>query len=231
MENSRKSVEGELWSEVTELFPDETISLGTHWSYNLRNDPKRLAFVLSRYKFSSKMSIRNASVLELGCSEGIGVPVLTEFAKSYTGVDLDRQAIDSALSNWSSDKTTFICDDILDKKYGIFDTIVCLDVIEHIIKEYEHLFFSTIFKNIHDDSVAIIGTPNITSSQYASAASQSGHVNLFDCDRLRSAMSSVFNTVFLFGGNDEVVHTGFAPMTHYIFALGCGKKESFTYGK
>jgi hypothetical protein len=224
------SAEKALWSGVTKMFSDESITLGTHWSYNLRNDPKRLAFVLSRYKFSAKMSIKGASILELGCSEGIGVPILSESAKAYTGVDSDKEAIDSAITNWSAENINFISDDFLDKKYGIFDTVVCLDVIEHIVKEYEHLFFKTVFDNVHEDGIAIIGTPNITSSPYASSASQSGHVNLFDNNQLQIAMNSVFSTVLMFGGNDEVVHTGFAPMNHYLIALGCGKKESFTYG-
>ena len=230
MQNNN-SAEKDAWSGVTEMFTDETIKLGTHWSYNLRNDPKRLAFVLSRYKFCTKMSIKGASILELGCSEGIGVPILSESAKNYTGVDLDKQAIESAKINWSADNINFIYDDFLDKKYGLYDTICCMDVIEHIVHEYEHLFFKTIYENVFEDGIAIIGTPNITSSPYASAASMSGHVNLFDSKRLQNAMYSVFSTVFMFGGNDEVIHTGFAPMNHYLIALGCGKKEFFTYGK
>jgi len=26
--------------------------------------------------------------------------------------------------------------------------------------------------------------------------------------------------------NDEVVHTGFTPLAHYVFALCCGKKST-----
>jgi hypothetical protein len=29
---------------------------------------------------------------------------------------------------------------------------------------------------------------------------------------------------FLFSMNDEVVHTGFAPVAHYLFAVCCQKK-------
>jgi len=223
------STEKELWSKVTSMFPSDTITLGTHWSYNLRNDPKRLAFVLSRYKFSAKMSLKGGSVLELGCSEGIGTPILSEFASSYTGVDMDKEAIDSAIINWPQERIKFIHDDFLGKTFGTFDSIICLDVIEHIVHDCESLFFKTVYDNVSSDGIAVIGTPNITSSPYASAASQSGHVNLFNYDRLKDALHSVFNNVFMFGGNDEMVHTGFAPMTHYLFALGCGKKETFTY--
>jgi predicted TPR repeat methyltransferase len=40
------------------------------------------------------MGARNKRVLELGCSEGIGASILSEFSTSYTGVDLDHDAIE-----------------------------------------------------------------------------------------------------------------------------------------
>jgi hypothetical protein len=36
-------------------------------------------------------------------------------------------------------------------------------------------------------------------------------------------MAKFFHHVFIFSMNDEVVHTGFYPMAHYLLALGCGK--------
>ncbi len=38
-------------------------------------------------------------------------------------------------------------------------------------------------------------------------------------------MHKYFENVFLFGMNDEVLHTGMYPMASYIMALGCGKRE------
>ncbi len=45
-------------------------------AHNLRNDPKRLAFVLARYAFAGQVSDQCTSVLELGCSEGVGAVML-----------------------------------------------------------------------------------------------------------------------------------------------------------
>ena len=39
-------------------------------------------------------------------------------------------------------------------------------------------------------------------------------------------MKKYFHHVFLFGANDEVVHTGFLPMAHYLIAVGCRKRKS-----
>jgi SAM-dependent methyltransferase len=198
--------------------------LGRVWSFNLLTDPKRLAFVLARYQFAAKMTGRNKRVLELGCSEGIGTPILAEFAAQYTGVDMDASAIATASENWESGQCRFIEADFLGREFGNFDSIVSLDVIEHIYPEYEPLFFQTVAQNLGEDGICLIGTPNVTSSPYASVGSQRGHVNLYDAGRFEAAMRTVFHNVFMFGLNDEVLHTGFAPMAHYLMALGCSKR-------
>jgi hypothetical protein len=37
-------------------------------------------------------------------------------------------------------------------------------------------------------------------------------------------MKRFFKNVFMFSMNDEVVHTGYSKMSHYNFALCCGKR-------
>jgi 2-polyprenyl-3-methyl-5-hydroxy-6-metoxy-1,4-benzoquinol methylase len=217
---------GEAWDRGKGMFGDSLKSLGQHWSYNLINDPKRLAFVLSRYKFAAKMGSAGKDVLELGCSEGVGAQILSESAATYTGVDMDSPAIKTAMHNWRRDSVKFIESDFLGKSFGKFDTIVSMDVVEHIMPESEHLFFDTLTLNLKPDGIAIIGTPNKTSEVYASETSKAGHINLFDAPRLRRVMMEHFHNVFMFGMNDEIVHTGFAPMTHFLVSIGCGIKEA-----
>jgi 2-polyprenyl-3-methyl-5-hydroxy-6-metoxy-1,4-benzoquinol methylase len=217
--------EKDLWSRVTDMLGNGSKRLGRHWSYNLRNDPKRLAFVLARYKFAARMASKNHSVLELGCSEGIGCPIVIENARSYLGVDLDESAVETARQNWEGDKCKFHCCDFLGKTLGKFDAIISLDVIEHIHPEDEDLFFKTVYDNLDEDGICVIGTPNITSAAYASPASQRGHINLYDANRLAASMGKIFHNVFRFGMNDEVAHTGYDPMAHYLMHVGCYKRR------
>ena len=65
-------------------------------------------------------------------------------------------------------------------------------------------------------------SPNVTSDAYASEASKKGHINLKSHDQLREDMQKYFKNVFMFSMNDEIVHTGFGPMAHYLFAVGVG---------
>ena len=97
------------------------------------------------------------------------------------------------------------------------------DVLEHILAENTPAFWQKIVDSLEHDGIAIIGTPNISSEQYASPITKKGHVNLYSGERLRAEMERYFKQVFVFGANDEIVHTGFLPMAHYLIAIGCQK--------
>jgi len=212
--------ERETWGQTSDMLGDFKFRLGDHWSYNFYNDPKRLGFVLSRYKFAAKMACKNARVLELGCSMGIGATILGETAQEYLGVDLDGPAIQTAKTNLKEAKYSFLHDDFMGKSYGRFDAVISLDVVEHIHQQHENLYFKTITKNLLPSGICVIGTPNEISAPFASPASQLGHVNLFSQERLRNALLKHFYQVFVFGMNDEILHTGFHPMAHYILCVG-----------
>lgn len=198
--------------------------LGKFFSKDLFEDPKRLLFVFSRYNFADKMIGIDKNILDLGCGEGFGVPFIVPNAKSYLGVDIVPDVINAAKQTWKSDKITFKNEDFMNKKFGDFDAVISLDVIEHIDQETEDIYFSTIVNNLSANGICVLGTPNFASAQYASEASQIGHVNLFDMQRLRTRMNDFFHNVFIFSMNDEVVHTGFAPMSHYLMAVACNPK-------
>ncbi len=201
------------------------LAFGTDWSYNIHNDPKRLAFVLARYYFAAQMAEKGCWVAELGCNEGIGIPTLLQVAGAYLGVDMDTEAIAVARANWQGPGVDFVGEDFLGRVYGTFDVVVSFDVVEHIEAQRENLYFSTVYRNLRPEGVAIVGTPNISSEAYASEASRVGHINLFNAERLKQCLARYFHNVFVFSMNDEVVHVGFAPLAHYLIGLGCYRKE------
>ncbi|OEU66062.1 MAG: methyltransferase type 11 [Desulfovibrio sp. S3730MH75] len=205
---------------------NRAIRLSPHMAYNLRKDPKRLAFIFARYAFAAQMTDCCESILELGCSEGIGASMLHKGVKSYLGLDLDFPAVEAANNNFEGSGICFKNDNFLGLSGDKYGAVVSLDVIEHILHgEDEDGFFKTIVDNISDEGVCVVGTPNVTSTPYASIESQKGHVNMFDAKRLKSTFEEHFKTVFIFSMNDEVVHTGYYPMAHYLFAVGCSKLD------
>lgn len=165
--------------------------------YILKDDPKHLLFTLARYKFVSKCFAGFNNVLEIGCGNEFGSAVVKQ-----TVVNLESTDIDSF-------------DITKDVREG-YDGVFCLDVIEHIDKSQcgEALF------NLSSCApVCIIGTPSLESQKYASQRSIEGHVNCMSGETLRAACHGYWKHVFMFSMNDEVLHTGFLPMSHYLIAL------------
>lgn len=201
------------------------MQLADHWSFNFRKDPKILGFFLARYLFASKMIRDKSSILELGCSEGMAVSSLMQKGKSYVGIDFDDLSIKAAKERFPFENYTFFSEDFLGKFYGKFDAVISIDVIEHIFLENESLFFQTVYKNLKEDGIVVIGTPNKTAEAYASEASNAGHVNLYTQERLQKKLLEYFHQALCFGINDEVVHTGFGNMCHYLFCVAFHKRE------
>ena len=217
--------EEENWAKTKSMLKSDQVALGDYFSYQLRRTPRRTLFSLAYYKFTAKMLQPNSRVLELGCGEGLGGCILSESADSYHGVDLDSVMIDSAQSNFQEGDRSFETANVLGKQFGSYDAVVSLDVIEHIVPENDGLFWKTVSDNLGEKGVAVIGTPNITSQKYASEVTRSGHINLYDHKRMLETASEWFEYCFMFSANDELVHTGFSPMAHYLMVLACGPKR------
>ncbi len=220
----KKHDELAAWNQAKDYMGKERVTLGPHYTYVLRKLPRRLLFILSHYKFALKVIGPGKTILEVGCSEGFATNILAEEAKKVVAVDFDQDAIREAQASFSSEVISFRCADLMKRTIGRFDAVVAMDVIEHIYPRNEKAFFSSILRNLAPAGMAVIGTPNKTAAAYASPTSKISHVNLFTAERLRQAMARHFRQVILFSANDEVVHTGFYPMAHYLIAVGIAKR-------
>jgi len=223
--NKTDSVELQKWQDVKNRLGQANIALGPYFSYQLTHTPRRVLFSLSHYKFAAKLIGEGKKVLEVGCSEGLGTVFIAENAKEVVAIDIDMDAIAIADKNFASPKIKFMHQDILEAKIDLFDAIVSYDVLEHIFPENEALFFTALCNNLSSFGICIIGTPNLAADCYSSEISRLGHVNVFDWERLKTTMEQYFHQVFIFSANDEVIHTGFYPMAHYLIAVAVCKKN------
>lgn len=228
MKNMRKSArhKNNLWQKVMSSVPKSSLNLGPYFTHQIRGNIKHVLMTFARYKFAARMIGENPklTVLELGCNEGLGTLYFAQTTSNTVAVDFDEKSIKWAKRNLEGSNISFVHSDFLGKKFGNFNAVVSLDVIEHIDRKKELIFLSTIADNLKDEGFAIIGTPNAQASRYASEASRIGHVNLYDAERLKRLFLKRFNNVFIFSMNDEMVHTGFYPMAHYLICLSCCKK-------
>lgn len=218
---------------LTTMYQDEVLPPYTLWEW--KDDPKGLLFRLSRYKFCAKLLDGKQNAAEIGCGDAFCVPILLQNIKKITCFDIDKNLIEDNKKRYASiDNISFEEFDFTlrpreerkkEREKEKFDCAICLDVIEHIKPNAELRFLQNIIFSLTKDAVLIIGTPNITASEYASPVSKQEHINLKSHDSLRTVMSTFFDNVFLFSMNDEVVHTGFYPMGHYLFSVGVGKRN------
>jgi 2-polyprenyl-3-methyl-5-hydroxy-6-metoxy-1,4-benzoquinol methylase len=223
---SKKLNQQQAYEKGTSYQFIDSIELGPWTSYSLLHDPKHMGFVFARYKFCAKMLEGRASVLEIGCGDAIGAPVVAQAVGHLLGIDPEERLIKgnrkrlAKIKNLSF-KRMNICQQIPDDK---FDAVFSVDVIEHLDGPLNIPFMKNQCAVLQKDGVCIIGTPNITANKFASARGRVEHINLKSQKALRSQMEKYFKNVFMFGMNDEVVHTGYAPMCHYIFGMGVGVK-------
>lgn len=197
------------------------VMLGHCSSSTWYNDPKRLLFVLSRYKFTAEMLSGSSSCLEIGSGDGFASKLVKQSVDRLDCLDYEEELVDQSKSLYGNSGINFFVHDILsnclEKRY---DSAFSLDVLEHIIPSDEDKFLTNIVSSLTDSGIFLIGMPSLESQKYASDGSKLGHVNCKSKSELKLLMTKYFRRVFMFSMNDEVVHTGFPPMSHYIFALG-----------
>jgi 2-polyprenyl-3-methyl-5-hydroxy-6-metoxy-1,4-benzoquinol methylase len=228
MPNTNKKTTGEKQYQESikevQTRGNERLGLMTSWAF--LDDPKRLAFTFSRYKFVAKMLAGSEHVLEVGCGDGFVSRIVLQEVKALTAVDFDLAFVEDANARMC-DEWRFVCKwhDMMEGPVeGVFDGIYSLDVLEHIPAEHEHKFIVNMIAPLTPHGVAVIGMPSLESQTYASPRSKEGHVNCKRQPDFKKLMQSYFHNVFMFSMNDEVVHTGYHAMSHYNIALCCGKK-------
>lgn len=214
------STETTTWRHVKDSLGEQRLQLGPYYTYQFLHSPRRILHALSYHKFAARLIGVDRCILDVGCGEGLATLILAEKASQCTGVDSDAEAIAVATSTLGRERLQFTAADILTYSAPRADAITSFDVIEHISPEREDEFLLALCRNLSPDGMVIIGTPNISAAPYASPVTRAGHINLYSGERLRTLMERFFTTVLLFSANDEVVHTGFTPMAHYLIAVG-----------
>ena len=200
--------------------------LGVLKNWEWHDDPRRFLFSMARYKFVSKMFAGRANVLELGCGDGFNAPIVLQTVKKLTLADFDpvfiQDARDRMKAPWIYEAK--VLDLLQDPIEGCYDAIYSLDVLQHIPQEREREVLTKICGALDPNGAVIIGMPSLESQEYASPPSRAGHINCKTMPDLNGLLGDFFHNVFMFSMNDEVVHTGYHKMAHYLFGLCTGKK-------
>lgn len=220
------------YDSLKEVFVTKNLKLGSYTSWSMTHDARHMAFTLSRYKFVAKMLEGRKNVMEVGCGDAFGLPIVAQnlFGGILYAIDWEEKFLNDNrerlhfLRNVKFIQHDMNCSALDEVKVS---AIYLIDVIEHVDPNKEDIFMNNLIASYEnkENAVMLIGTPNITAAQYASEQSAAVHINLKNQNDLKTLLYKYFNNVFMFGMNDEVVHTGFASMSHYIWGMGVGLKK------
>ena len=124
--------------------------LGLMSNQTWHDDPKRLGFLLARYKFVAKMFQGLNHVLEIGAADAFGTRVVQQHVGRVTVADFDPVFVSDIKCRmnpeWEMDALEH---DILKGPLeGSYDAAYTLDLLEHIEAEQEGIFI----ENIRDSS-------------------------------------------------------------------------------
>lgn len=200
--------------------------LGLRANYVWNTQPRTFLFTLAKYKFVAKMLSGRDKVLDVGCGDAFGCRIVQQEVGSLWAIDIDPVMVQDIRERMEDD-WRFECflHDVLSGPVpgGPFASAYALDVLEHIPKAEEDRFMTNILLSLDNDGILIIGVPSPQSQAYSNEIAKTGHVNIKSHEELKSLMLTYFCNVLIFSMNDEVVHTGFYPLAHYLFALGVGR--------
>jgi len=204
--------------------------LGSMATDRWRSDSKLLGVTLSRYKFVSKMFTDFDSVLEIGAADAWYSRLVFNEVRKLTLSDFDQIWLDDFNSQevYLNSSTEYLIHNFVDAKLNrLFEGVYALDVLEHINPSDQSRFLTNVCSSLVPYGAAIFGMPSIESQVYASEGSKLGHVNCQSGAQLKENLKKYFNNVFIFSMSDEVIHTGFMPMAHYLLAL-CTNPKNFS---
>ena len=121
-------------------------SLGTMTSYTWLNDPKRLLFVLSRYKVAASILSGEEDVLEIGCGDGFPARIVSQAVKKLTLCDIDQKFVEQAKqqSRLPYEFDTFKHNFLESETSTKYSACYLLDVLEHIAPSEESCFLSSL---------------------------------------------------------------------------------------
>jgi 2-polyprenyl-3-methyl-5-hydroxy-6-metoxy-1,4-benzoquinol methylase len=129
-----------------------------------------------------KKYLINRKVLDIG-STGHRIDSLCEslidlrkYNKHVIGSDINKELIAKSERTYLLDITNRKNTNKFLTEFGKFDTITCLDVIEHIANH--GLMLENIYTLLNDKGIVIISTPNVMSPEWIEQKKQLGYVRI-----------------------------------------------------
>jgi len=144
--------------------------------------------------------VKGKDVLDLACGEGYGSALMSETAKTVTGVDISAEAVRHAAEVYAANKNlSFIQNSAIST--GIadasIDVVVSYETIEHLAAQAEML--AEIKRVLRSDGILIISSPNRPVYSEESGEFNEFHVKELDFNEFYDLLKSQFENIEFYG--------------------------------
>lgn len=114
-----------------------------------------------RYKYALETIAPGAVVGDFACGTGYGTVLLSQKAKSVTGIDINCRVIKKIQQRYINiSNVSFVCSDLLAIAYErVFDTIVSFETLEHLTENNIKKLLTLYNKALSPNGILIFSTP------------------------------------------------------------------------
>jgi SAM-dependent methyltransferase len=132
---------------------------------NIKPDKDIFGRNLYSAKFVEDIDIKEKNILDIGCGYGwFELYAVDVECKKIIGIEISSKDLVTAKNSINNSNVDFIVADALKLPFddGVFDTVVSWEVLEHLPKDTEIVFFKEVRRVLKDNGVFYFSTPNNT---------------------------------------------------------------------
>jgi 2-polyprenyl-3-methyl-5-hydroxy-6-metoxy-1,4-benzoquinol methylase len=161
-----------------------------------------LLFHLARYKFIARLVKLSDRLIEIGCGTGYGARFLANYVSEVLAVDAETKVIDYAKKRFPKRNLSYAYEI---GEAGLFDVVVCLEVIEHMDVDQGRELLATMRRLMRPGAVAFISTPRKIDNP--SENRRKFHVHEYTFQEYRAILETTFARALVFTQVDEIIST------------------------
>ena len=187
-------------ADAEELFTGERFVPGIE-------DPNLEIEHFQRYLSVCKL-VTGKKVLDAACGEGYGSKLLSEYAQSVIGIDIDCETIERAKKKYESVSNLRYQQGSVEKleiEDHSIDVVISFETIEHVNSDIQKHFLHEIKRVLKTDGVLVMSTPNKAVYSDLHNYKNPFHVKEFYYDEFMDFLKGQFKNVKFYNQSFEVV--------------------------